>query len=149
MFAVPATPAEAYREKSVQKVEQDVHACDVRWSRGTRLFLDYSPKIETIEDVAALFPVEENFPGMQRLTPQTKRQSLDAYYWQSSYRGHVTSGLEYKITFTIMYSSIEDAFTDGSKPKKDGEFSFRLFGRDNGFSRDFRERDLKDRKSVV
>ena len=42
-----------------------------------------------------------------------------------------------------MYSSIEDAFSGYSMPKKDGEFSIRLFGENNGYSRKFREQDLK------
>ena len=67
---------------------------------------------------------------------------MDAYYWQLSYRGTLKSGLDYKITFTFMYKTLEDAFTDGAMPKKDGEFSFRLFGADNGFSRHFRKQDL-------
>ena len=72
-----------------------------------------------------------------------KKQSMDVYYWQSSFRSSLSTGLEYKLTFTFMYSSIDDAFNGHSKPRKDGEFSFRLFAKDNGHSREFAKEDLK------
>ena len=72
-----------------------------------------------------------------------KKQSMDVYYWQASYRSSLPTGLQYKLTFTFMYKSIEDAFEGKGNPKKDGEFSFRLFSKNDGHSREFAKEDLK------
>jgi hypothetical protein len=56
MLQLPGKPAPQYFDSAVQKVELDIHACDVRWSKGTRLFLDYSPTLETGDDIASFFP---------------------------------------------------------------------------------------------
>lgn len=76
-------------------------------------------------------------------TTTVKKQSFDVYYWQLSQLDKLPNGLSYKITFTFMYKSLKDAFSGKAEPKKDGEFSIRLYAANNGRSRHFDEEHLR------
>lgn len=66
-----------------------------------------------------------------------EKSGMDVYYWQLSDIKTLPNGLRYKSTFTFMYRNLEEALSDTVLAKKDGEWSFRLYGGFDGFSLDF------------
>ena len=66
-----------------------------------------------------------------------KKQGFDVFYWQISHSATNGEGLHYKTTITFFFKDIADAFDDKTLSNKDGEFSFRLYADNRGYSREF------------
>jgi len=136
-------PAKPWYESAVLKVEQDIHACDTRWSRGSRIFLDHSPVLDTIADYAMYFPDVYKLGTFEPESP-LKLQGFNVFTWQLSSLATLPNGLHYKLTFTFTFKTLEEAINpETSVMKKDGELSLRLYADNLGWSRTFNPEHLE------
>ena len=116
---------------------KDIHACDRRWSRGTRVFFPEGlAPIEKIGDLS-VFLKDINAVTKKPDSAPLEISGMNVYYWQLSDIGTLENGLRWKSTFTFMYDSLEEALSDNTRPSKDGEWSFRLYGALEGYGPDF------------
>eukprot|EP01095_Lingulamoeba_sp_RSL-Kostka_P017497 TRINITY_DN9111_c0_g1_i1.p2 TRINITY_DN9111_c0_g1~~TRINITY_DN9111_c0_g1_i1.p2 ORF type:complete len:169 (+),score=46.29 TRINITY_DN9111_c0_g1_i1:797-1303(+) len=137
-------PADKYLSHSVQKIEKDVHACDHRWSRGTRVFFNEKPTLNKLSDLIEIFPPLATLN--RRIDPDVdllQSTNMNVFYWQASAMHVLPCGLKFKSTFTFMYKTIEDAFSGEVMAKKDGEWSFRLYAGLEGYSHKFVQQHLE------
>eukprot|EP01096_Ripella_sp_DP13-Kostka_P017647 TRINITY_DN9109_c0_g1_i1.p1 TRINITY_DN9109_c0_g1~~TRINITY_DN9109_c0_g1_i1.p1 ORF type:complete len:363 (-),score=143.95 TRINITY_DN9109_c0_g1_i1:3-1061(-) len=132
-----ARPQDEYLERSIQKIEMDIHACDRRWSRGTRVFFPEGlAPLEKIGDLAVFLKDIRAVTEKADSVP-LEISGMNVYYWQLSDIGTLPNGLRWKSTFTFMYKDLEAALSDNTRPSKDGEWSFRLYGAFEGYGPDF------------
>ena len=160
----PAFPDSPYSEpegnpapSSFQKVEKDVHPCDFKYSRETRIFFEYPPAIETCHDLLHMFPWA--FPNLPANKQDNKLSTGTIEHWwvleHSAYlyssegkaqgtqhpgvistgegeedttKGH--TGTRCESTVTLKYSSVSDAVS-GKNPSY-GEWSLRIYSTDDG-----------------
>jgi len=134
------------------KCENDVHACSEKYSMESRMVLKDGkepPKLTTCNDVTALFPwALEDTTEAQRFNEISKGST--SVWWEWSYVGHVDSSSEvsdseaedregksaettqFKIDYTLEYSSQEHAEKGNKEPKNGSEWSMKIYELSSG-----------------
>lgn len=137
--ALPFWPAPKYLGNSTQKCERDEHVCDHKYSRETRVTLDYFKSFEYCVDIVELFPYAfGNLPATSLVIPIAPGK--EEAWFEQLYTGYLDGNTRYKVAFTIKYDNIDDAI-DNHHPKS-GEWSIRLYSLGDGASSEYNE-DVK------
>ena len=131
---VPLWPADEYLDDSRQKCETDIHQCDNKFSRETRIFFDEPQEIITCRDLLHLYPwAFDELPEDKQLN----QLAVDKYYfwWIASFKG-MMDDTNYEMSFTLKYETSEDAISGDVAPIY-GEWSIRIYTEDDGGSDEY------------
>ena len=80
-LVVPMEPSDDQLRNSSQKLEHDIHACETKWSRETRVKdIPYKPHYNTCGDFHQLFPYLWSDLSNENHMPETGNE-----YWYSGY----------------------------------------------------------------
>ena len=138
----PYWPALEYFPISSQKCEKDLHVCDHKYSRETRISLNTStPLFNTCNDVFKYYP----FAGCDNMD-NAITANTPLYWWVYSYKGLVGTSA-YEISLTLRYASSAAAITGNEKPT-DAEWSVRISTMYNGQSEQWDDMFVDDIEST-
>ena len=138
---LPFWPSPKYLGSSIQKCERDEHYCGHKYSRETRITLDYFKSIEYCVDIVEIFPFAfGNLPATSLFNPITPGR--EEAWFEQQYTGYLDNNTQYKAAFTIKYDNIDDAINNHNP--NSGEWSIRLYSLDRGASSEFNEDVKKD-----
>ena len=99
---LPYWPAEDFKNKSTEKLEKDVHPCFGKYSRGTRLYLNYLPPLYKCKDVEPLFP-GILYKCDEECYTHTLTNETQNYKWNHQWSGKIFNTSDYQITLEIQY----------------------------------------------
>jgi len=136
-YNLPFWPAEQYNslENSHQKCEKDVHSCNDKYARETRIYFEYHPLFSTCFDLLQLYPWA--FSGMS-VSARSHQVAVTetGYWWVGSYFGIMDGDTKYEITWTLEYHNKDDAIYGTAAPYY-GEWSIRIYTVSDGLSENY------------
>ena len=119
---------------SSQKCEKDIHECDSKYSRETRIYLEDFKTYDVCDDVFKYFP----FAGSdQTKANEPIKKNEDEPWYIYKYTGSVGDS-DYEISFTLRYHHEGDAMNE-TNPPFDGEWSIRITSTEHGYSDEWDE----------
>ena len=130
--AYPFTPVE--NVTSSEKCEEDMHKCDHKYARESRIYFDYYPTFERCKDVAKYFPDAFHLSTSQK-NSYTGTSTIYGWYL-FNYSGVLGNDTEYEISFTYRYSTEAIALSE-SKASDYAEMSIRISALNAGYSNSF------------
>ena len=140
---LPYWPAFHYLHASSQKCEKDVHECDSKYSRESRIALSSPPELRTCGDLFQYFP----FTGVGKSAfAQPVLPKVKSFWWIYSIKGEVETS-SYEISFTLKYPDEESALR-GTVPPIDGEWSVRISTSNYGYSSSWDDEFKEDIETV-
>lgn len=140
---LPYWPAFDFLHASSQKCEKDVHECDSKYSRESRITLPSPPEFRVCGDLFQYFP----FTGVgKNAFDQPVSPKLKSFWWIYSIKGEVETS-SYEISFTLKYPDEESAL-HGTVPPIDGEWSVRISTRNRGYSNSWDDEFKEDIENI-
>ena len=120
----PMEPSDDQLEDSFQKLEHDIHTCNDKFSRETRVQdIPYQPTYNKCGDIHALFPYLWSDSSNNKFLNES-----DPEYWYTGiYSGIFDNGLTFKSDVTLEYTSQEDVGKGVGAVPKSGEYSLRIW----------------------
>ena len=138
----PFWPADRYQDIASQKCERDEHVCDHKYSRETRITLDYFKTFEYCIDIVEYFPYAFGSVSAPSLVNSEISGGDEDPWFLQSYSGYLDGDTLYKVSFTIKYDDVDGALNH--KNPHSGEWSIRLYSLDDGASSEYNEDVYKD-----
>ena len=128
----PLYPADDLLAHSDQKLELDVHPCEKKYSRESRVSkLPSYPVLKTCGDFHRYYPHIWSNETADIEVPQGQLQ----YWYSGVYRGTFENGATFKADVTLKYSHTDDLLNGDKKAKNlptIGEFSLRVWAPQGG-----------------
>ena len=134
---MPFWPANVFVSNSSQKCEWDVHSCNTKYSRETRVTFDYHKQFNYCKDLYELYPWAFNTTTSSQMETPISPSHVE-YWWLMSFKGVMDGDTSYEISFTLRYNSANSALHGTDAPSY-GEWSTRIFTVDNGHSDSFNQ----------
>ena len=122
----PFWPAEKYYNISKQKCEEDAHPCFHKYTRGSSVpFENASVTFPYCKNLTDIFPYA--FPSINEdNSMHTVAKDTASYWWKLQWKGLIGEHMQYEITFTIRYMTLEKA-DSGLSSIVEGEWSMRYY----------------------
>ena len=122
----PLEPSDDLLKDSFQKLEHDVHPCDKKYSRESRVQgIPFQPIIKTCGDLHRYYP----YIWSDDTAHKTATETTPGYWYTGVYEGNFSNGVKFKSDITLKYDTLEMVYNDNtvSNPPPTGEFSLRIW----------------------
>ena len=136
-FYLPYTPSNKYFANSTQKCEHDRHQDkkDDKYSRETRVVFPEGKVFSTCADIVDVYPDIEI--DKKYYSNPIEHKTVSPWFVRE-YSGVMDGDTKFKVAFTLDYTSVDNAET-GREACKSGEWSIRLFTKQNGTTHEYNE----------
>jgi hypothetical protein len=130
--------------KASQKCEEDIHECESKFSRETRISLARNERqLVTCSDMRGLFPW---LMSPSKIREQNELSVLRIqHWWVREYSGMLNDTTKFKVSFTLRYLNDQAAHDESLAPTS-GEWSIRIYSIDSGLSAQWDDEVRNDTK---